>query len=122
MGCPGQIGQVSLAALWQTVMTKCILGAPGLVNSSQLLLRARVAGKSASSSSCKAYGLTRPAGRLPALKPWKVGAPRWFRMASARIERAEFPVHRNRTLYCDGMEMNSYPQQEGPQQAAAAGF
>jgi hypothetical protein len=32
------------------VMTTCILGAPGLANSSQLLLRAPVAGKPAASS------------------------------------------------------------------------
>ena len=29
---------------------------------------------------------------------FKVGAPLWLRMASAMMERAEFPVHRNRTL------------------------
>ena len=29
----------------------------------------------------------------------KFGLPREFRIVSARIERAEFPVHKNRTLY-----------------------
>src|ERR1700737_2450562 len=37
LGCPGQTGQASLAALSQTVNTKSIRGAPGGANSSQLL-------------------------------------------------------------------------------------
>src|SRR5271166_730105 len=37
-GCPGQIGQTSLAALSQTVNTKSRWGASGPANSSQLLL------------------------------------------------------------------------------------
>jgi hypothetical protein len=36
----------------------------------------------------------------PALYAVKVGLPFLFRMASAIIERAEFPVHKNKTLYC----------------------
>ena len=39
IGCPGQSGQVSPAALSQTVKTKSITGAPGAANSSQLFER-----------------------------------------------------------------------------------
>ena len=39
MGCPGHTGQVSPAALSQTVKTKSITGASGLANSSQLFER-----------------------------------------------------------------------------------
>jgi hypothetical protein len=39
IGCPGQSGQTSPAALSHTVSTKSIAGAPGNANSSQLLLR-----------------------------------------------------------------------------------
>ena len=45
-----------------------------------------------------ASGRTRPAGWLPALKAVKFGAPFRFMMASAMMDRAEFPVHKNRTL------------------------
>ena len=45
MGWPGQTGQISLAALSQTVKTKFILGASGFANSLQLLLRNPSAGK-----------------------------------------------------------------------------
>jgi len=38
-GFPGQIGQVSAAALSQTVKMKSIFGASGLANSSQLFDR-----------------------------------------------------------------------------------
>src|SRR5208283_4543600 len=97
-GWPGQRGQTSAAALSQTVKTKFIRGAPGLANSSQLLLRRPATGKPATSSCFSASGLTRPVGWLPALKAWKLGLPRWFKIASARMERAEFPVQRNSTL------------------------
>jgi hypothetical protein len=95
---PGHSGQVSLAALSQTVNTKSILGAPGRVNSSQLLLRRPLAGIPARASSLSASGRTVPEGCLPALKAVKAGLPLKLRMASAMIERAEFPVHRNSTL------------------------
>ena len=36
--------------------------------------------------------------RLPALKARKRACPRWFRSDSAMMLRAEFPVHKNRTL------------------------
>ena len=45
IGWPGQKGQTSFAALSQTVKTKSSLGAPGFVNSSQLLLRRPSVGK-----------------------------------------------------------------------------
>src|SRR3979490_1296220 len=67
MGCPGHTGQTSLAALSQTVKTKSIGGAPGLANSSQLLLRKLDVGSLAVSSCLSANGLTRPVGKLPAL-------------------------------------------------------
>jgi len=43
-------------------------------------------------------GLTAPFGWLPAEKARKRPAPSLARMLSARIERAELPVQRNRTL------------------------
>ena len=67
IGCPGQSGHTSLAALSQTVKTKSISGAPGWANSSQLLLRASAVGSCARSSSRSASGRTLPAGWLPAL-------------------------------------------------------
>jgi hypothetical protein len=42
--------------------------------------------------------LTCPAGLLPALRARNFPAPSLFRIASAMIERAEFPVQRNSTL------------------------
>jgi hypothetical protein len=45
-----------------------------------------------------ASGLTIPAGWLPALKAVKFAAPLRFMIASAMMERAEFPVQRNNTL------------------------
>jgi len=49
-GCPGHTGQISAAAESQTVNTNCICGAPGIVNSSQLLLLNPSTGSPASSS------------------------------------------------------------------------
>src|SRR5256885_11249421 len=77
---------------------KFIFGESGLANSSQLLLCKPAVGNCAASSVFSATGFTRPAGWLPALYAVKCGFPFWLRMASARIERAEFPVHRNKTL------------------------
>jgi hypothetical protein len=68
IGWPGQIGQVSPAALSQTVNTKSMKGA------------------------------TRPFGWLPALYAQNFPPPILLRTASAMIDRAEFPVHRNSTL------------------------
>jgi hypothetical protein len=45
-----------------------------------------------------ASGRTTPDGWLPALKALKFGKPLRFMIASAIIERAEFPVQRNNTL------------------------
>ena len=39
IGWPGQTGQVSAAAVSQTVKTKSMSGAPGIANSSQLFER-----------------------------------------------------------------------------------
>ena len=98
IGWPGHTGHTSFAALSQTVKTKSRLGAPGCANSSQLLLRSPVVGKCAASSCRNASGRTVPVGWLPALYPVKCGWPLWFRTASAMMERAEFPVHKNSTL------------------------
>jgi hypothetical protein len=43
-------------------------------------------------------GMYAPFGRLPALYAVKFAAPLRFMMASAMMERAEFPVHKNKTL------------------------
>src|ERR1700721_3548272 len=73
IGCPGQIRQTSFAALSQIVKTKFIWGAPGLENSSQLLLRAFSVGRLAARSCLSASGLTVPVGMLPALYAVKLG-------------------------------------------------
>src|SRR5690606_3551104 len=98
IGWPGQTGQASPAALSQTVNTKSITGAPGWANSSQLFERKASVGYSKLPSTFKANGLTSPSGWLPAEKARKRPAPSLVRMLSARIERAELPVQRNRTL------------------------
>jgi hypothetical protein len=51
------------------------------------------------SSSANARGCTAPFGWLPALKALNLPLARWFRIDSARMLRAEFPVHKNKTLY-----------------------
>jgi hypothetical protein len=71
----------------------------GDANSSEPLLRKPVAGHPADSSKRVAFGLTRPVGWLPAVNARKFGLPLLFKMASAKMERAEFPVQRNSTLY-----------------------
>src|ERR1700692_1787336 len=73
IGCPSHTGQVSLAALSQTVITKSSFGESGRENSSHALLRKPLAGKWAASSCRKASGRTTPEGRLPALYAAKVG-------------------------------------------------
>ena len=40
-----------------------------------------------------------PIGALPALYAENLPAPKWLRRRSAKMLRAELPVHRNRTLY-----------------------
>ena len=65
IGCPGQNGQTSLAALSQTVKTKSIFGASAPANSSQDLLRSPAIEISASSSCLSASGRTVP-GRMAA--------------------------------------------------------
>src|SRR5713226_4269929 len=62
IGWPGHTGQTSLAALSQTVKTKSSFGAPGLANSSQLLLRKPELGRCAASSCRSASGRTVPEG------------------------------------------------------------
>ena len=66
IGWPGQTGHISAAALSQTVNTKSSMGAPGPVNSSQLLERRPWVLKLRFCSKRRAKGLTRPVGWLPA--------------------------------------------------------
>jgi len=61
-GLPGQIGQGSLAALWQTVITMRILGASAPANSFQLSLPTPVVEIPASARTVSATGLIRPLG------------------------------------------------------------
>jgi hypothetical protein len=83
------------------VNAKSICGAPGNANSFHDLLRNPSVEIPAISSCFNASGRGVPVGLLPAL--YAVNVPpifiaRWFRIASARIDRAEFPVHKNKTL------------------------
>ncbi len=98
IGCPGHIGQVSPAALSQTVKTKSMTGASVRANSFQLFERRPSVGYPRLSSVFSATGLTAPFGWLPAENARKWPAPSLFRMLSARMERAELPVQRNSTL------------------------
>src|SRR6516225_8908303 len=75
-GWPGHTGQTSRAALSQSVKMQSIRGAPGLANSSQLLLSKPAVGSFADTSCASAFGFTSPAGWLPALNAWNSGAPR----------------------------------------------
>ena len=99
MGCPGHTGQTSLAALSQTVKTKSSLGGAGQGEF--------VPGLAAQTAGRQMRHFELPQGlrsnRFPKddfrrCKPVKLGWPLKFRMASAMIERAELPVHRNKTL------------------------
>src|SRR3954452_13057825 len=98
IGLPGQTGQASPAALSQTVKMKSNFGAPALANSSHDLERKPVTSKPRPLSSASVCGFTWPLGWLPALHARKRPAPTLFKIASAIIERAELPVHRNSTL------------------------
>ena len=98
MGAPGQYGQISPAALSQTVKTKSICRASSPANSSQLLERRPSVANPFSPRRASAAGCTFPLGWLPAEKAWNRPAPLRLRIASARIERAELPVQRMRTL------------------------
>ena len=75
IGCPGQTGHCSAAAWSQTVNTKCMCGASGAVNSSQLLLRRPSVGTRCCSSSSSASGSIRPFGWLPALNARNLRPP-----------------------------------------------
>ena len=75
IGCPGQIGHISPAALSQTVNTKSSFGAPGCANSFQLFERMPSVGNFMWRSSSSAIGWTCPFGELPALKPTNFPRP-----------------------------------------------
>src|SRR5579871_3427204 len=97
-GRPGQTGHASLAALSQTVKTKSSSGAPGPENSSQLLDLNPSVGKPSPRRRESACGFTVPFGQDPAENARNLSPPVLLRSASARIERAEFPVQRKSTL------------------------
>ena len=67
IGCPGQYGHCSFAALSQTVKTKSITGAPGTANSSHDLLRNPSVEIAADVICQRASERTSPVGWLPAL-------------------------------------------------------
>ena len=93
-------------------------GAPSPANSSQLFGAKPVVSKPCSRRTSSAIGWTAPFGKLPAEKARKRPPPARFSSASARIERAELPVQRNRTL-C-GPPVIAQPQHFG-RQAGMAG-
>ena len=66
---PGQIGQVSPAALSQTVMIICIILAFGPANSSQLFDRAKLVSIPCLFNTGNAKGFGFPVGNDPAEKP-----------------------------------------------------
>src|SRR5271170_2796058 len=99
IGCPGQNGHGSAAAWSQTVKTKSRRGPSGAANSSQLFERSWVVSYFSSFSSSSVIGCTAPLGWLPALKPLNFPLPQRLMAHSAMMLRAEFPVHRNSTLY-----------------------
>jgi hypothetical protein len=80
------------------VKTKSIFGEPGVANSSHDFERAKGVSSFRFFRSSMANGWTSPLGWDPAENALKRSPPSLPRMASARIERAEFPVQRNRTL------------------------
>src|SRR5690606_2796196 len=94
---PKTTGQVSAAAESQTVTTRSIGAAFAVANSSQDLLRSPTVAMPSAASWPSAYGLTLPAGWLPALKTSKRWPPHARSVASANTLRAELPVQRNRT-------------------------
>jgi len=62
IGCPGQKGHCSAAASSHTVNTKCMCGASGPANSSQLLLRRPSVRMPCCSRTSRASGSTAPLG------------------------------------------------------------
>ena len=92
IGWPGHTGQISPAALSQTVNTKSSGAAPGCANSSQLLLRRPSIGIRFARRNSSAKGLTLPVGCDPALCATNRPAPTCLRIDSAMTLRAELPV------------------------------
>src|SRR5581483_2433462 len=78
IGCPGQNGQVSPAALSQTVKTKSSGVAPGPLNLFQLLERNPPTSKSSLRRRSSVYGCTCPLGWLPAENARKLPRPSRF--------------------------------------------
>src|SRR5262245_30810 len=124
-GCAGQTGQVSPAALSQTVKMKSMCGASGVANAVQLFETNPEVGNPRRVSSLSANGCTSPLGRLPAEKALNLPSPSLLRIASAMIDRAEFPVHKNSTLKGRSgirfpIASKLQPQQVGEQHASPA--
>jgi hypothetical protein len=81
-----------------TVITMSITGAPASANTSQVFEERPAVGMPSASSTFSARGFGPGPPSLPAEKARKRPPPRWLRSASARIDRAELWVQRNRTL------------------------
>src|SRR5574343_651906 len=99
---PRYAGQVSPAALAHTVMT--ISGVTG--SASQDLLAQSLASMPSAASSASERGCTSPVGWLPALSARQPAGARWLKVASARMERQELPVHKNR-IFIQGSQAGS---------------
>src|SRR5690606_26851003 len=119
---PNTIGHASAAAESQTVTTRSIGAASAVANSSQDLLRSPAVAMPSATSCASAYGLTVPAGWLPALKTSKRWPAHARSVASASTLRAELPVQRNRTRrfigLIQGMGMGSRCDQQARPAAA----
>ena len=98
MGLPGQTGQVS-RALSQTVMTKS--NSTSLNSSTDLLRASEASIWKLSRSIARAIGWGAAFGLTPALNTSNRSPPVLRSRYSARMLRAEFPVHRKRVLKRD---------------------
>src|SRR5262249_1304030 len=97
IGWPGHTGQISPAALSQTVKAKSSGGAPGFANSFHDFERKPDVSEPRLCNSWIVCRFPRALGWVPGVEAWNLPAPSLFRMASAMIERAELPVHKKRT-------------------------
>src|SRR5262245_48781242 len=119
-GCPGHTGHVSPAALSHTVKMKSIRGASGVANTVQLFEAKPLVGSPKRSSSSSASRCTSPFGRLPAENALNRPSPSLLRIASAIMDRAEFPVHKKSTLNTPSGARRSFMERPIPQRHSAA--
>src|SRR3546814_2962271 len=89
IGWPIHTGQVSPAALSQTVKIKSNCGASGAANSSQLFERMPAMSKPSPFRTDRAIGWTAPLGWLPALQARKRPSPSLFMMARSEEHTSE---------------------------------